>query len=68
MIARERELRKLGEQYGYDVVRTSGGHYRLRSPAGPVVIAAFSPRSGRSLKMVEADLRRAQRREGEGRA
>jgi hypothetical protein len=62
MIARERDLRKLGKRYGFAIKRTANAHYRFRSAAGRSVIASFSPRSGRHLKHVEADLRRAQRR------
>jgi predicted RNA binding protein YcfA (HicA-like mRNA interferase family) len=61
MVSGERALRKLGRRYGFDLERTRGGHYRLRSATGEVVIAAASPSCSRHFKNTEADLRRARR-------
>ena len=62
MVARERDLRKLGRKFGYTLERTrSGRHYRLVPPDGPAVIVAASASCHRATKNIEADLRRARR-------
>jgi len=44
---------------GFSVERCGSGHWKIRSPRGAVVIAAFSPSSGYALQRIRRDLKRA---------
>jgi predicted RNA binding protein YcfA (HicA-like mRNA interferase family) len=43
---------------GWTVERAGSGHYKLRSPAGALVVLPFSPRSGNAFYYSRALLRR----------
>lgn len=47
---------------GWSVERTRGSHWRLKHPAGALVITAGTPSCPRSLANLRTDLRRIERR------
>jgi len=53
-----RPVLKALKQQGWTWSRTGKGHRRFVSPEGRVVIASGTPRSSRSLRNLQADLRR----------
>jgi hypothetical protein len=54
-----RRLAGLAREHGYQLEKTSGGHYRLLRPDKPPIVAAFSPRfPTRTLANLRALIRR----------
>jgi hypothetical protein len=52
-----KEVSKILVQEGWAV--HLNGHYKLKSPKGPLVIASYSPSCSRAYKNVARDLKRA---------
>lgn len=53
------ELVRLAERQGWTVEYTGGGHWRFKSPNGPVVFTPSTPGGSRSWQNSIAKLRRA---------
>jgi hypothetical protein len=53
------KLLRAAKKLGCSVERTSGGHWKVITPSGEVIIAAFSPRSAKSVHDIRHRLRRA---------
>ncbi len=67
MSGTRKDIMRLLEQaraQGFAVCRAGSGHWKIVSPAGSVVIAAFSPSSGYALQRIRRDLKRAGFKEG----
>lgn len=52
-----KDVTKLLEKEGWDV--HLNGHYKLKSPKGPLVIASYSPSCSMAYRSVARDLKRA---------
>lgn len=53
-----RTLAKLAEQQGWEITKTSGGHFRWRGPDGALVISGSTLSDHRAVKNMQARLRR----------
>ena len=56
-----KQLLRQASACGWQVTRTRGGHWRLRHPAGGVVVMSSTPSDRRALLNFRAQLRRAER-------
>ena len=65
MTRRERDLRRLADALGWQLLgRTGSGHWKLQHPgSGAVAIASGSPSDWRGRRNIESDLRRAERQQ-----
>jgi hypothetical protein len=55
----EREVRELAAKYGFEVLTTKKNHYKLVRPGCVTVIASSTASDWRTLKNLEAQLRRS---------
>jgi len=55
----EREIRKLAAKYEFEVLMTKNSHYKLIRPGCPTVFTSSTASDWRTLKNLEAQIRRS---------
>ena len=53
------KLIKAAEKAGCQAIRTKSGHWKIKTPSGATVVAAFSPTKPGSVNITKTRLKRA---------